>query len=349
MAGKLHSVAGAVVAMALTLAGCERARDWVVDRQIERQLTRTDTAILDSPDLNVVLCGTGTPTPDPSRADACTAILAGGEFLLVDAGPGSWKQVDHANLPGARLTGILLTHFHSDHIGGLGEAITESWVFGRDHPLDVLGPPGTARVVAGFREAYAQDVDYRVAHHGEEYLPRVAAGAVAHEFPLLPEDNPFASAVILERNGLKVTMFRVDHGVVRPAVGYRFDYRGRAVVISGDTRKNANVARQARGADILIHEGVHQDTIQRASAIAARLGQRRLSKMAGDILTYHTGTLEAAEIARDAAVPKLVFSHVIPATPNFVARRIFLSGVRDIFPGAVVLGEDGMRFRLPPR
>ncbi len=343
----------AIVALAAVLAGvlgaCDRLTDALVEREIERNLTRTDWALLDSPDLHVVLCGTGTPAPDPDRASACTAIIAGGELVVVDAGPGSWKALDRANLPGGRLSAIFLTHFHSDHIGGLGEAITQSWLFGRERPLDVYGPPGTARVVAGFTEAYAQDVDYRVAHHGEAYLPRAAAVAVAHEFTLEPESDPSAARVIFERSGLKVTMFRVDHGPVKPAVGYRFDYRGRAVVLSGDTKKSASVVAQARGADMLIHEAVHRDTIERAAAFADRSGQRRLGKMIRDITTYHTATTEAAEVARDAGVPRLVFSHVIPGPTNFLARRIFLAGVSDIFPGEVILGEDTMRFRLPAR
>jgi ribonuclease Z len=336
-----------VVVLAIgMLTGC-RLVDRIVESRIERQLSRVDTAILESEELNLVLCGTGIPGPDLDRADACTAIIAGGEFVLVDAGPGSWKHIDHANLPGGRLSAIFLTHFHSDHIGGLGEAIEGSWLAGRERPLEVRGPPGTARVVAGFREAYAQNAEYRIAHLGEEI--RAGAETVAYEFPLEPENDAFAAAVVLDRNGLRVTMFRVDHGLARPAVGYRFDYRGRAVVVSGDTRKNANVARQARGADILIHEAAHLDLVRRAGKVAERLGQRRLQKVLGDVTLFHTGTLEAAEVARDAGVPTLVFSHLIPGPRNFIERRVFLSGVRDVFPGDAIVGDDEMRFRLPPR
>src|SRR6185295_12822602 len=106
---------------------------------------------------------------------------------------------------------------------------------------------------------------------------------------------------------------------------------------------------QARGADMLIHEAFHRDAIARAAAYADGHEQRRLGKMIRDIATYHTSTLEAAEVARDAGVPRLVFSHVIPGPTNFIARRVFLAGVKDIFPGEVILGEDTMRFRLPAR
>jgi ribonuclease Z len=331
------------LAPVLGIGGCER----LVEREIERTLTRVDTSILESQDLHVVLCGTGSPIADASRAAACTAIVAGGELLLVDVGPGAWEQVDLANLPIGRLSGVLLTHFHSDHLGDLGEAITQSWIAGRTEPLDVHGPPGVARIVDGLREVYARDVDYRVTHHGDDYLPRAAAGAVARETAL--GDARDADAVVLERNGLRVTMFRVDHEPVSPAVGYRFDYHGRSVVVSGDTRKSASLAAHAKGADILVHEALQPSMTGRAVATATRLGSNRVAKLAGDIPDYHTTPREAAEVARDAGVAHLVLTHLVPAPPNRIARRLFLEGVADVYTGEVTLGEDGMRFVLSAR
>src|SRR5262249_48370494 len=114
-------------------------------------------------------------------AGACTAIIAGGELVLVDVGPGSWETVDLANLPTAGVGAALLTHFHSDHIGDLGEAVTQSWIAGRTKPLDVYGPPGVAQVVEGFDSAYAFDAAARVAHHRESHMPAAAGRAIAHE------------------------------------------------------------------------------------------------------------------------------------------------------------------------
>ena len=171
-------VGGALFAgLLFAVAGCDR----LIERQIQRGLERTQRGILKSPDLNVVLCGTGSPLPDADRAGACTAILAGGEFILVDVGPGSMENVALEGLPAGDLTAVLLTHFHSDHIGDLGEAITQSWINGRARPLDVYGPVGTTRVVDGFNQAYAFDAQYRTAHHGEEYMPAAAAPSVGHD------------------------------------------------------------------------------------------------------------------------------------------------------------------------
>ncbi len=329
--------------LAAALCGCDR----LIEGQLDRNLQRVDASVLTSPDLQVVICGSGSPLPDETRAAACTAVIAGGEFVIVDSGSGSWEVLDLANLPLARLSGVLLTHFHSDHIGGLGEAITQSWIAGRKAPLPVYGPEGVERVVAGFAEAYAFDVEHRVAHHGDAYMPRAAASAEAH--PVALGEAPDASALVFERNGLRVTMFRVDHDPVRPAVAYRFDFAGRSVVVSGDCAKSASMVTHSKGADVLIHEALEPTLVARAVAAAKRLGMDRQAKLAGDIPDYHTSPVEAAEIARDAGVGELVFTHLVPSPNNFLTRRIFLAGVADVFAGKVAIAEDGMRISLPPR
>ena len=131
--------------------------------------------------MRVVLCGTGNPLPDRERAAACTAIFAGGNMYLVDIGPGSWKNLALWRVPPAKLAAIMLTHFHSDHIGDLGEINIETWANGRDHPLRVYGPPGVDQVVNGFAQAYSLDEGYRIAHHGAALMSaRELADAAAH-------------------------------------------------------------------------------------------------------------------------------------------------------------------------
>ena len=308
--------------------------------------TNADAGLLNDGQLHVVLCGTGSPLQDASRAAACVAIIAGGEFILVDTGPGSWRKTVANNLPAQSLSAILLTHFHSDHIGDLGEALVQSWIAGRIHKINVYGPPGVEQVVAGFTQAYSLDTSYRVQHHGDEWMPRVGAGAIAQPVRLARND---AAALAFERNGLKVTAFKVEHDPASPAYGYRFEYRGRVVVISGDTSKSANLARHAMGADILIHDVLAKNLLQMAASNFDQAGNRRRAKLARDIMTYHTSPLEAAEIAASAKVETLVFTHMVPPPSSPQIEQAFLRGVSDVFKGKVVLGTDGMRFDLRPR
>ncbi|MDX2045072.1 MAG: MBL fold metallo-hydrolase [Acidobacteriota bacterium] len=307
---------------------------------------QADIAMLSDGQLHVVMCGTGSPLADATRASSCVAVVAGGEVVLIDVGPGSWRQVAVNRIPTAAVSAVLLTHFHSDHIGDLGEAVTQTWLAGRAKPLEVYGPPGVEKIVAGFAQAFSQDVEYRIAHHTEAMLPRAAAVAVAREVKLKSDTE---AAVVFERNGLKVIAFKVEHDPVKPAYGYRLDYKGRSVVISGDTAKSANLAKHAAGADLLIHDVLAKDVMTMAAGNAERSGDKRRAKLVRDILTYHASPTEAAEIANEAKVETLVFTHMVPPLNPPVTEQMFLRGIADIFKGKVVLAKDGLRFDLPAK
>lgn len=318
--------------------------DRLVRARIDQTLQRVDESPLHDGKLHVFLCGTAAALPDPDRAGPCTAVIAGGQFLLIDAGPGSWRVVDGLDLPLAQLSAVLVTHLHSDHIGELGEAIEQSWIAGRSRPLEVYGPPGIDEVVQGFAQAYSHDAGYRVAHHGAAYMPPRGAQAEARVLPPPGGDG----APVLDREGLKVRVFRVDHAPVDVAYGYRIEYRGRVVVVSGDTRKSDAVAANAHGADLLLHEALDTRLVERASARAQALGLARTAKMAHDVGGYHSTPLEAAQVAEAAGVRELVLTHIFPPLPNALARHLFLAGTAEVYHGRLVLGEDRMRFDLNP-
>lgn len=315
----------------------------IITRQIDRTLNRVDTSLLNDGKIHVVLCGTAAALPDKDRAGACTAVIAGGQFWLVDTGPGSWRNVDQLNLPISKLSGVLITHFHSDHINDLGEAITQSWIAGRSKPLDVYGPQGINDVVGGFQQAFSHDKKYRVDHHGADYMPPAGAEALAH---VIPTPEGVEAVAVVERDGLKISAFRVNHAPIDYAYGYRFDYRGKVVVISGDTRKNAAVIHNAQNADLLVHEALASSMTSRASTRANELGMFRLAKMAVDVSDYHTTPVEAAQVAEEAHAKKLVLTHIFPPLPNAMARHLFLEGTGDAYHGPLVLGADGTRIDI---
>jgi ribonuclease Z len=305
-----------------------------------------DVSMLTDGKLHVIVCGSGSPLPDPERAGTCTAVIAGQQVILIDAGPGSWRKATIAKVPGQALSAVLLTHFHSDHIGDLGEAMTMSWVNGRSVTLDVYGPPGVERIVRGFGEAYELDGQYRVLHHGDAALPAEAHRMTAHDIEVPGAEE---RKLVFQKNGVSVYAFLVDHRPIEPAYGYRIEYRGRSVVISGDTSYSANLVRQAAGADLLLHDAMLKNFISLAAGGMAMQGQERTAKMLRDILGYHSSVEEAAKAAAAAHVETLVLTHLVPVPSAVGGEKAFIQGAGDAFKGKLLVAHDGLRFDLDPK
>lgn len=297
--------------------------------------------------LHVALCGTGSPLPSPTRAGPCNVVIAGTHMYIVDAGEGAARNIAQMGLPMARVEGLFLTHFHSDHIDGMGPVLLMRWTGATaTAPLPVYGPTGVDQVIAGFNAAYTIDNGYRTGHHGPAIVPPAGAGATAFPFAL-PDVGEGDSLVILEKDGLRVTAFRVNHGPVSPAVGYRFDYKGRSIVISGDTSKSPSLIAAARGADLLIHDALQPRLLAMMTVALDAKGLKNTAQITRDIVNYHSTPEQAAESAREAGVKQLVLSHIVPSIPSSFFYPAFLGDASKRFSGSITVGEDGMMFSLP--
>lgn len=306
----------------------------------------TADRIAELPDgLHLILCGAGSPLPDPQRSGPCAAVVAGERLFLVDAGSAAARNLQRLGLPVARLEAVLLTHFHSDHIDGLGELQLQRWATrNRPEPLPLYGPRGVASVSAGFEEAYRLDKAYRVAHHGPATMPPSGAGFEPRELPVPEPGNPVR---VLRDEELTITGFVVDHAPVTPAVGYRFDYGGRSLVVSGDTARSAEVEQISKGVDLLVHEALAPRLVAVLTETAEALGMTARAKITRDILDYHATPVEAAETAAAAGARHLLFYHVVPPLLIPGLDAVFLEGVDDAYGGGVTLGRDGTRISLP--
>ncbi|MEO8621751.1 MAG: MBL fold metallo-hydrolase [bacterium] len=290
---------------------------------------------LQAQDIKVTLLGTGCPPPVMSRFGPSTLVQAGGQALLFDAGRGALQRLTQIGTLWRDVNGVFLTHLHSDHVVGFPDLLMTGWLVapGRPAPLPVWGPTGTEQMMFHLREAYRQDIQFRVANE------RMNA-----EGPIV-QAKDIVAGVIYDQGGVKVTAFEVDHAPVRPAFGYRVDYGGRAVVLSGDTRVSENLIQFATGADVLIHEVLVPETLQRMGVPPDR---------AKSIIDYHTTPEQAGTVFARTKPRLAVYSHV--CTPNATDQEI-IDATRRTYRGPLEVGEDlmvievgsGIVVRRPPQ
>jgi ribonuclease Z len=246
-----------------------------------------------------------------------TLVEAGGERLLFDAGYGVLRRVVEAGLPMDAVSRVFLTHLHSDHVVDLPAILLLPWAgpSERDVPLEVWGPDGTRALMQGLLTAF--DADIRLRRDVDEKAPARGIEVEAHDI---------REGVVHEKDGVRVTAFLVDHGPVKPAYGYRVDYAGRSVAMSGDTRVSESLIAAAKGVDVLIHEAVD------AAALKAQAPSQRLYDA---VVAHHTTPAEAGAVFARVGPRLAVFSHSA-GTPAIVA------GARTAFAGRIEMGEDLM-------
>ncbi len=300
-------------------------------------LVGVNSTFLDDEDsLKVVVCGSRSPLPSPGRAEACILVEAGDDIYIFDIGNGSVANLQQYQIPFINIKGVFITHMHSDHIAELPELHLQSWVQGRDAPLSVYGPEGINLVTKGFELAYSADYSYRNEHHGDDLMPLNTSGFEA----IVVKDKQLIKT---ETDGLEIIPFVVDHHPVNHAFGFRVNYKGRSVVISGDTINDGSVQQYAKDADLLVHSAINIDVLEKIRKVSHN---EILNKIFLDIQTYHTPIKEAAEIAKNANVKHLLIYHAIPTPTNDIFEDVFYRGVDDIFPNYTP-SVDGTTVVLP--
>lgn len=284
--------------------------------------------------ISVVLLGTGTPLPNPERACASTLVTCGSALFLVDTGRGFLNNLARFGIND--VTAVFFTHFHSDHFAEFGELMVNRTIRGANQPLRVFGPAGVKQVISSLLGAYSLDNGYRKAHHGDKWDERGMQADIHEKKP----------GIVYDRDGVRVRMFDVSHHPVAPAVGYRFDYCGSAVVISGDTVSVPLTAEVAKGVDILVHDAAQQQMVQGMTQFLKSNpdpAAQRLAAMTEEMLAYHASTGEIGRLAAEAGVKKLVLTHLVPSIPANADESPFTAGITPVFKGTVLVGKDGMR------
>ncbi|MDX3969225.1 MAG: MBL fold metallo-hydrolase [Bradyrhizobium sp.] len=282
--------------------------------------------------FSVTLLGTGSPVPLPNRNGPSTLVEVNGQKLLFDAGRNNTVALFRARIPLGTITATFLTHLHSDHVNGLPDLYLTGWIgvpfANRQSPFAVYGPSGTSAMMKNLYDAFSED---RRIRHADEHYSLSAAQVEAHDIE---------AGVVYERDGVKVTAFTVNHGeLIKPAFGYKVEYSGHKIVLSGDTKYTSNVEQQGSGADVIIHE----------VAIVAGDTEAAINKnpVFREVLNHHTSPAEAGTLFKNARPRLAVFSHIVMIAPTFsVSDDEILRQARKTYDGPLVVGEDLMRIRV---
>jgi len=274
--------------------------------------------------LKVVLLGTGGGPPvNLLQYGASTLIDAGNIRLLFDCGRGATLRLTQVGVPIGTISRLFLTHLHSDHVIQIPDLLLTGWAGGgRKVPLEVWGPEGTRDMMDRLQQAFAFDIHIR--RDIDERTPGNGIKVVSHDIK---------QGVIFDQDGVKVTAFLVDHGPVKPAFGYRVDYQGHSVALSGDTRMSENLIRFAQGVDVLIHEATDPDVVRARPTYAAnREAMER-------VIAHHTTPEQAGEVFTRVKPRLAVYSHA----PNLES---VLIKTRKTYPGPLEGAEDMLTIEI---
>jgi ribonuclease Z len=310
----------------------DRIRMAMFERGVASAVSRDPMARLGSDQLHVVFCGTGSPLPGRDRGEACTLVIAGGRLFLFDAGEGAARTIGAMGLPFAKLEGVWLTHLHSDHFNGLGNLALQRWAgTSATSPLSVYGPEGTISVTDALTDAYRIDSTYRIAHHGPEVVPPSGFGM---------KGTAIGPGLVHDRDGVRITAFPVNHAPVAPAFGYRVEWKGKSVTLTGDTAPFPGLARAAAGTDVLVSELLSPRMVQHLSDTLRASGQPNRARIMSDIPGYHISPEAAADAAKAAGAGLLAFTHIVPSVPHLLEPAL-LGDAQSRFAGPIWLMRDG--------
>lgn len=280
------------------------------------------------PQTRIILLGTkGGPTLGTiGRSNFAVVILVNNIPYLIDCGYGVSRQLINAGIALDRLRYIFITHHHSDHNLEYGPLLYNASVSAQPNPIDSYGPVGLRKMTNDFFEYQKFDIETRIADEG---VPDIRKLVTVHEFE--------TGGLVMQNRDVKVTSGRVPHPPITQSYAYRFDAKDRSVVISGDTAYAPELARFAKGADVLVHEVMYLPAIEKL------VRQFRDTKgLREHLLASHTSTEDVGRIAAQAEVKTLVLTHFVPGNDASITDDQWSEGVRKHFKGRIVVGKDLM-------
>lgn len=268
--------------------------------------------------------------PGRTRHMASNVMVSNGAAYVLDCGLGVTNQFARSGASFTNIRSIFITHHHPDHNIEYGPLLLLGWAQGMPNPVRAFGPPPLKQMTEDFLRAYKETIDLWAEDFNVKAL-------------LPPQVSEISTpGAVAEDENLKVTASIVQHPPVRPALAYRFDFRDRSIVFSGDTAPTQNVAKLAEGADVLVHEAMYTPALDKFLHNRIAQGARtQYSDFMAHMKAVHSPVEEVGRIAQESGVKTLVLTHLTPSIEG-ISDDTWRSMAAQRFKGNIVVGRDLM-------
>ena len=283
-------------------------------------------------ELSATIVGSGSPVFNESRASASVLISNANTKILLDMGNGTQANLAELKVSDKGLDALMFTHHHLDHNEEFLPILVHS-LLGKQNFM-IYGPPNTQKMAQSFIALFEDDIEYRLSKSKRSLSDRKNS----YQAQDLQGGETFTIG------GIKVTSLKVPHTIY--ALAYRFDYQGESIVVTGDLTYTDKLADFANGVNYLvIDSGGMQMTLinNRKAKNKSNKSTQRVRKASkttrnGKVIA-HLNLAESSQIAKDAEVKNLVYTHFAKGVVNEAAS---LGIIRERFQGKVIFAEDLM-------
>lgn len=300
--------------------------------------------------FTVKILGTASALPTTQRFPSAQVVDVRGHLFMIDCGEGAQIQLRKAKVSFLNIEHICLSHIHGDHIFGIFGLLSTMGLLARKAPLNIFAPKGFAPILEFFKTQFGEGLLFDI-----HFIPlEMNTPEVVYEnrttellaFPLnhrvetfgfiirekMPQRNVRKEAI--SQYGLSLTdigTLKRGEDIVRESdsgeplviknedVTY-YRYLPRSYAYCSDTAPFAELSDWIRGVDLLYHEATFPEEM---TAMAEK--------------TFHSTTIQAATVAKDAGVKKLIVGHY---SSRFPSVDFYLDEIKTIFPEAT-LANDG--------
>ncbi len=279
----------------------------------------------EKPSTRITLLGTaGGPRTNKKANQASLVLQVNNVPYVVDCGAGVSRQLVLSGVPLRNIRSIFITHNHSDHNLEYGSLMYNAWVSGFEGRIDTYGPPPLKKMTELFLEMNRYDIDIRIVDEGRPHL-----------VPMIHVHELNKGGVVMGDENIKVTAAIVNHPPVVPSFAYRFDTHGRSIVFSGDTTPADTLIELSKGADTLIHEVFHKQSLARRLARVPNA-----DRLVEHIAASHTTVEDVGKVAKACGVKKLVLTHFVPSDDPALTDEMWKGPVAKEFGGEIIVGKD---------